>query len=157
MPISYVFAAYKAPRWSILVHDIPVGHADGGGYVGRPVDTFSTWSRRRRRRRRDEVPMYFPQTRCRESVGTCGGYVQVFQPNFQYHLLISLFTPPISLVTPYRLAPALTRRTRSIAAHIHLHGRPTPSPRPCRPFRTTSSALRTCLYHITEPLQYRRD
>ena len=46
--------------------------------------------------------MYFPQTRCRESVGTCGGYVQVFQPNFQYHLLISLFTPPISLVTPYR-------------------------------------------------------
>ena len=107
MPISYVFAAYKAPRWSILVHDIPVGHADGGGYVGRPVDTFSTWSRRRRRRRRDEVPMYFPQTRCRESVGTCGGYVQVFQPNFQYHLLISLFTPPISLVTPY-----LTRRRR---------------------------------------------
>ena len=47
--------------------------------------------------------MYFPQTRCRESVGTCGGYVQVFQPNFQYHLLISLFTPPISLVTPYRI------------------------------------------------------
>ena len=55
--------------------------------------------------------MYFPQTRCRESVGTCGGYVQVFQPNFQYHLLISLFTPPISLVTPYRRALAAAARS----------------------------------------------